>query len=186
MLTKWPEQINQNGCFCHLPYIPEHVWGEVPSTHLKAPGRSTRVEVTVWWDREDQQAVSRAWISQPDLLHGLLHRYLYWMNIHQLDLSVSLSLSGFSKRVGVFCCGPKGISKTLHKLCNSARSSGTTFEFNKESFGWSNSCSSPKKSSSSAVLQSTKPLRRMYIDKLYYYFTRITARGYKRPSRTRP
>uniref|UniRef100_A0AAQ4P9J7 FAD-binding FR-type domain-containing protein n=1 Tax=Gasterosteus aculeatus aculeatus TaxID=481459 RepID=A0AAQ4P9J7_GASAC len=39
------------------------------------------------------------------------------------------------KRVGVFCCGPKGISKTLHKLCNSARSSGTTFEFNKESFG---------------------------------------------------
>ncbi|KAJ4935366.1 hypothetical protein JOQ06_016902 [Pogonophryne albipinna] len=38
------------------------------------------------------------------------------------------------KRVGVFCCGPKGISKTLHRLCNSARSSGTTFEFNKESF----------------------------------------------------
>uniref|UniRef100_A0A8C4F6E0 FAD-binding FR-type domain-containing protein n=1 Tax=Dicentrarchus labrax TaxID=13489 RepID=A0A8C4F6E0_DICLA len=38
------------------------------------------------------------------------------------------------KRVGVFCCGPKGISRTLHRLCNSARSSGTTFEFNKESF----------------------------------------------------
>uniref|UniRef100_A0A671VDV4 FAD-binding FR-type domain-containing protein n=1 Tax=Sparus aurata TaxID=8175 RepID=A0A671VDV4_SPAAU len=39
-----------------------------------------------------------------------------------------------NKRVGVFCCGPKGISRTLHRLCNSARSSGTTFEFNKESF----------------------------------------------------
>ncbi|XP_055735580.1 NADPH oxidase 4 isoform X2 [Salvelinus fontinalis] len=38
------------------------------------------------------------------------------------------------KRVGVFCCGPKGISKTLHRLCNSDRYSGTTFEFNKESF----------------------------------------------------
>uniref|UniRef100_A0A673BUC0 FAD-binding FR-type domain-containing protein n=1 Tax=Sphaeramia orbicularis TaxID=375764 RepID=A0A673BUC0_9TELE len=38
------------------------------------------------------------------------------------------------KRVGVFCCGPKGISRTLHRLCNSACSSGTTFEFNKESF----------------------------------------------------
>uniref|UniRef100_A0A3Q3LK25 NADPH oxidase 4 n=1 Tax=Mastacembelus armatus TaxID=205130 RepID=A0A3Q3LK25_9TELE len=38
------------------------------------------------------------------------------------------------KRVGVFCCGPKGISRTVHRLCNSARSSGTTFEFNKESF----------------------------------------------------
>lgn len=49
-----------------------------------------------------------------------------------------LSHCGFSKRVGVFCCGPKGISRTLHRLCNSARYSGTTFEFNKESFSWSN------------------------------------------------
>lgn len=47
-----------------------------------------------------------------------------------------LCVCGFSKRVGVFCCGPKGISRTLHRLCNSARSSGTTFEFNKESFSW--------------------------------------------------
>ncbi|XP_053279673.1 NADPH oxidase 4 [Pleuronectes platessa] len=39
-----------------------------------------------------------------------------------------------NKRVGVFCCGPRGISRTLHKLCNSSRSSGTIFEFNKESF----------------------------------------------------
>ncbi|XP_029028143.1 NADPH oxidase 4 isoform X2 [Betta splendens] len=42
--------------------------------------------------------------------------------------------SNKNKRVGVFCCGPKGISRTLHKLCNSARFPGTTFEFNKESF----------------------------------------------------
>ncbi|KAK0140589.1 NADPH oxidase 4 [Merluccius polli] len=38
------------------------------------------------------------------------------------------------KRVGVFCCGPKGISRTLHRLCNSSRYTGVTFEFNKESF----------------------------------------------------
>uniref|UniRef100_A0A3Q3C2Z5 NADPH oxidase 4 n=1 Tax=Haplochromis burtoni TaxID=8153 RepID=A0A3Q3C2Z5_HAPBU len=38
------------------------------------------------------------------------------------------------KRVGVFCCGPKGISRTLHRLCNSPQYNGTTFEFNKESF----------------------------------------------------
>ncbi|KAG8453052.1 hypothetical protein GDO86_004749 [Hymenochirus boettgeri] len=37
-------------------------------------------------------------------------------------------------KVGVFCCGPKGISKDLHKLCNSPNSYGTTFEYNKESF----------------------------------------------------
>lgn len=42
----------------------------------------------------------------------------------------------FSKRVGVFCCGPKGISRSLHRLCNSTPSPGITFEFNKESFSW--------------------------------------------------
>ncbi|KAM4699753.1 NADPH oxidase 4 [Discoglossus pictus] len=38
------------------------------------------------------------------------------------------------KTVGVFCCGPSGISKDLHRQCNSHNSSGTTFEYNKESF----------------------------------------------------
>ncbi|KAI4898998.1 hypothetical protein NFI96_024452 [Prochilodus magdalenae] len=39
------------------------------------------------------------------------------------------------KKVGVFCCGPKGVSRDLHKLCNSFSTSGTVFEYNKESFG---------------------------------------------------
>ncbi|KYO28533.1 NADPH oxidase 4 isoform A [Alligator mississippiensis] len=38
------------------------------------------------------------------------------------------------KTVGVFCCGPKEISKTLHKLSNRHNSYGTRFEYNKESF----------------------------------------------------
>ncbi|KAL7825475.1 hypothetical protein AOLI_G00326820 [Acnodon oligacanthus] len=38
------------------------------------------------------------------------------------------------KKVGVFCCGPKSISRELHKLCNSFSTSGTVFEYNKESF----------------------------------------------------
>ncbi|XP_053564605.1 NADPH oxidase 4 isoform X1 [Bombina bombina] len=38
------------------------------------------------------------------------------------------------KTVGVFCCGPKGMSKELHRLCNSPNSYKTTFEYNKESF----------------------------------------------------
>uniref|UniRef100_A0A8C1TRC0 NADPH oxidase 4 n=1 Tax=Cyprinus carpio TaxID=7962 RepID=A0A8C1TRC0_CYPCA len=38
------------------------------------------------------------------------------------------------KRVGVFCCGPKGISKALHTLCNSNPHTETAFEYNKESF----------------------------------------------------
>ncbi|KAM6159089.1 NADPH oxidase 4 isoform 2-T2 [Rhynchocyon petersi] len=38
------------------------------------------------------------------------------------------------KTVGVFCCGPNSISKTLHKLSNQSNSYGTRFEYNKESF----------------------------------------------------
>ncbi|XP_004271929.1 NADPH oxidase 4 isoform X1 [Orcinus orca] len=38
------------------------------------------------------------------------------------------------KTVGVFCCGPNSISKTLHKLSNQNNSYGTRFEYNKESF----------------------------------------------------
>uniref|UniRef100_A0A8C5TLW0 NADPH oxidase 4 n=1 Tax=Malurus cyaneus samueli TaxID=2593467 RepID=A0A8C5TLW0_9PASS len=38
------------------------------------------------------------------------------------------------KTIGVFCCGPNKISKTLHKLSNSSNSYGTRFEYNKESF----------------------------------------------------
>ncbi|KAF6105133.1 NADPH oxidase 4 [Phyllostomus discolor] len=38
------------------------------------------------------------------------------------------------KTVGVFCCGPKSISKTLHKLSNQSNAYETRFEYNKESF----------------------------------------------------
>ncbi|XP_008151834.1 NADPH oxidase 4 [Eptesicus fuscus] len=38
------------------------------------------------------------------------------------------------KTVGVFCCGPRSISKTLRKLSNQNNSYGTRFEYNKESF----------------------------------------------------
>uniref|UniRef100_A0A8C9TLQ5 NADPH oxidase 4 n=1 Tax=Scleropages formosus TaxID=113540 RepID=A0A8C9TLQ5_SCLFO len=51
------------------------------------------------------------------------------------ELLDDIGKSNKDKRVGVFCCGPKGISKALHQLCNSGRSCGTTFEYNKESFG---------------------------------------------------
>ncbi|XP_053312530.1 NADPH oxidase 4 [Spea bombifrons] len=45
-----------------------------------------------------------------------------------------IAKSNRQKTVGVFCCGPKGISRDLHKLCNNPNSYGTTFEYNKESF----------------------------------------------------
>lgn len=96
---------------------------------------------------------------------------------------------GFSKRVGVFCCGPKGISRTLHRLCNSARSSDATFVFNKESFSWS--------SITAAFLadlwlleilykykQLKEAQRNFYIHRLHFCLIFILALGLKRPSRT--
>ncbi|XP_015670197.1 NADPH oxidase 4 [Protobothrops mucrosquamatus] len=38
------------------------------------------------------------------------------------------------KTVGVFCCGPRGISKAVHKQSNRRNPYGTRFEYNKESF----------------------------------------------------
>ncbi|XP_063160811.1 NADPH oxidase 4 [Candoia aspera] len=38
------------------------------------------------------------------------------------------------KTVGVFCCGPPGISKAIHKQSNSNNPYGTKFEYNNESF----------------------------------------------------
>ncbi|XP_044130013.1 NADPH oxidase 4-like [Bufo gargarizans] len=45
-----------------------------------------------------------------------------------------IAKSNRQKSVGVFCCGPKGLSKDLHKLCNRPNAYGTRFEYNKESF----------------------------------------------------
>lgn len=63
---------------------------------------------------------------------------IQWVLTRVYNIVVTIDLCGFSKRVGVFCCAPKGISRTLHRLCNSPQYSGTTFEFNKESFSWLN------------------------------------------------
>ncbi|XP_075054800.1 NADPH oxidase 4 [Mixophyes fleayi] len=45
-----------------------------------------------------------------------------------------IAKSNRQKSVGVFCCGPKSLSKDLHKLCNRLNDYGTRFEYNKESF----------------------------------------------------
>lgn len=45
-----------------------------------------------------------------------------------------IAKSNRQKSVGVFCCGPKGLSKDLHKMCNRPNRYGTRFEYNKESF----------------------------------------------------
>ncbi|XP_032832496.1 NADPH oxidase 4 isoform X2 [Petromyzon marinus] len=37
--------------------------------------------------------------------------------------------------VGVFCCGPQKMSRAVHRTCNRCNAHGTSFHYNKESFG---------------------------------------------------
>ncbi|XP_045413109.1 NADPH oxidase 4 isoform X3 [Lemur catta] len=68
-----------------------------------------------------------------DKYHALNSR-LYIGRPHWKLLFDEIAKCNRGKTVGVFCCGPNSISKTLHKLSNQNNSYGTKFEYNKESF----------------------------------------------------
>ncbi|KAF3847829.1 hypothetical protein F7725_020857, partial [Dissostichus mawsoni] len=74
----------------------------------------------VWVCRELK---SFYWFAE--LLCALHHKLWQENRPDYFNLKLYVSQTDNLQRVGVFCCGPKGISKTLHRLCNSARSSGT-------------------------------------------------------------
>uniref|UniRef100_A0A3Q4HRL5 NADPH oxidase 4 n=1 Tax=Neolamprologus brichardi TaxID=32507 RepID=A0A3Q4HRL5_NEOBR len=93
----------------------------------------------LWNENRPDYFNLKLYISQPDSLQ-VIEKYRPLTSRMQIGrprwklLFDEIGKSNKHKRVGVFCCGPKGISRTLHRLCNSAQYNGTTFEFNKESF----------------------------------------------------
>ncbi|XP_077421393.1 NADPH oxidase 4 isoform X1 [Vanacampus margaritifer] len=95
----------------------------------------------LWHENRPDYLNLKLYVSQADNLQGLTEekyrplasRLLVGRPRWKLLLD-EIGRTNKHKRVGVFCCGPKGISRTLHGLCNSAHFPGTTFEFNKESF----------------------------------------------------
>ncbi|XP_075905764.1 NADPH oxidase 4 isoform X1 [Nelusetta ayraudi] len=96
----------------------------------------------LWQENRPDYFNLKLYVSQTDSLQQSLREEKYRPLATRLQLGrprwkallEEIGNSNKHKRVGVFCCGPKGISRTLHRLCNSARTSNTTFEFNKESF----------------------------------------------------
>uniref|UniRef100_UPI0037E9870E NADPH oxidase 4 n=1 Tax=Semicossyphus pulcher TaxID=241346 RepID=UPI0037E9870E len=95
----------------------------------------------LWQENRPDYFNLKLFVSQPDSLQSMSEERYRPLTSRLLVgrpkwkfLFDDIAKTNKQKRVGVFCCGPKGISRTLHRLCNSARSSGTTFEFNKESF----------------------------------------------------
>ncbi|XP_061923248.1 NADPH oxidase 4 [Entelurus aequoreus] len=95
----------------------------------------------LWHENRPDYFNLKLYVSQADDLHciseekyrPLASRLLVGRPRWKILLD-DIGRSNTHARVGVFCCGPKGISRTLHRLCNSAHFPGTSFEFNKESF----------------------------------------------------
>ncbi|XP_014842911.1 PREDICTED: NADPH oxidase 4 [Poecilia mexicana] len=95
----------------------------------------------LWEENRPDYFNLKLYVSQVDNLHSMSEERFRPLSSRMLvgrprwkHLLDEIGKRNKQKRVGVFCCGPRGISRTLHRLCNSARSRGTTFEFNKESF----------------------------------------------------
>ncbi|XP_019741464.1 NADPH oxidase 4 isoform X2 [Hippocampus comes] len=95
----------------------------------------------LWHENKPDYLNLKLYVSQADNLQGLTEEKYRLLASRLLVgrprwklLFDEIGRTNKRKRVGVFCCGPKGISRTLHRLCNSAHFPGTTFEFNKESF----------------------------------------------------
>uniref|UniRef100_A0A668AGM5 FAD-binding FR-type domain-containing protein n=1 Tax=Myripristis murdjan TaxID=586833 RepID=A0A668AGM5_9TELE len=85
----------------------------------------------LWQENRPDYLNLRLYVSQTDKLQSMSEEKYRPLSSRLLVGRPRWKLLQHS---GVFCCGPKSISRTLHRLCNSARYSGTTFEFNKESF----------------------------------------------------
>ncbi|KAL4647095.1 NADPH oxidase 4 [Arapaima gigas] len=95
----------------------------------------------LWQENRPDYLNIQLYLSQADGLQHLLEKRFEALNARLHggrprwpSLFEDIAKANRNKRVGVFCCGPRGLSRALRKLCNSQRSPGATFEYNKESF----------------------------------------------------
>ncbi|XP_078514547.1 NADPH oxidase 4 isoform X2 [Lissotriton helveticus] len=95
----------------------------------------------LWQENRPDYLNIQLYLSQADGMQKIIGEKYHALNSrlsvgrpNWKTLFQELAKCNRQKTVGVFCCGPKGISKALHRLCNSSNPFGTTFEYNKESF----------------------------------------------------
>ncbi|RXN24249.1 NADPH oxidase 4 [Labeo rohita] len=115
-----------------------------PTVHVDGPFGSPSEEVLnyeLWRDNRPDYLNVQLYLSNTQGLQSISEeRYRFLSSRLRIGrpkwklLFQEIGRANQLKRVGVFCCGPKGISKALHTLCNSNPHSGTAFEYNKESF----------------------------------------------------
>ncbi|KAG8548690.1 hypothetical protein GDO81_024525 [Engystomops pustulosus] len=95
----------------------------------------------LWQENRPDYLNIRLYLSQTDGIQKIIGEEYQALNSRLIIgrprwklLFDEIAKSNRQKSVGVFCCGPKGLSKDLHKLCNRPNTYGTRFEYNKESF----------------------------------------------------
>ncbi|XP_004595530.2 NADPH oxidase 3 [Ochotona princeps] len=88
------------------------------------------------WDEDQAIHIALHWDENVDVITGLKQKTFYgrpnWDNEFK-----QIAYNHPSSSIGVFCCGPSALSKTLQRMCrlySSADPRGVHFYYNKESF----------------------------------------------------
>ncbi|KAL3881160.1 hypothetical protein ACJMK2_027618, partial [Sinanodonta woodiana] len=91
------------------------------------------IYLTKGWDKDLAKSIFSRENEELDPVTGLQQKTHYgrpnWNKIFP-----TIADAHPEKEIGVFFCGPKQLSNTLHKACNQYSKSGTKFFYNKESF----------------------------------------------------
>ncbi|XP_062511331.1 uncharacterized protein LOC134187231 [Corticium candelabrum] len=91
------------------------------------------IHLTRGWDFKTAQQIYMQEENESDVLTGLQQKTIYgrpnWDEIFP-----ELARKHPKVDIGVFFCGPKVLSQTLHKKCNEHSTSSTRFLYNKENF----------------------------------------------------
>jgi NADPH oxidase len=91
------------------------------------------IHLTKGWDFKTAQQIYMQEESSVDVITGLQQKTIYgrpnWDEIFP-----DLARKHPKTDIGVFFCGPKPLSQTLHKKCNQHSTSSTRFLYNKENF----------------------------------------------------
>uniref|UniRef100_X2ATU6 FAD-binding FR-type domain-containing protein n=1 Tax=Capitella teleta TaxID=283909 RepID=X2ATU6_CAPTE len=98
------------------------------------------LEINIFWTRgwsaRQANIIGKTVTEETDVITGLMHKTKFGRPNWDLEFE-RIAQSNPDTRVGVFFCGPKVLSSTLHKMSNKysqSRASGTNFVYNKENF----------------------------------------------------
>ncbi len=96
-----------------------------------------RLYLTRGWTLKEAKQIAANDGDEKDLFTGLEQKTHYGrpnFEVFFQDIEKKNKQTGSKEDVGVFFCGPAGLNKDLHRLCNKYSSENANFVYNKESF----------------------------------------------------